>query len=196
MGRQGKAITLLVPSDVPKWRRMARNLGQGVSLQQLIIDEEALVTPPLASPEPSRTQEYEQNDEQRLVRDRNHFSQGQERRRRTQPQYDSDTASGTKRRQKERVTSATPARTPALQPEGFPLPERPYSGKERDGRRGAGKPSRFRRTTGKHEAHAFAATAPQQRAARRKPTATPVAPARRASASNRSASRSHFSKRA
>ena len=196
MGRQGKAITLLVPSDVPKWRRMTRNLGQGVALQQLIIDEEALDTPPLASPEPSRTQEHEQNDEQRLVRDRNHFSPGQERSRRTQPQHDSDAASGTQRRQKERVTSATPARTPPLQPEDFPLPERPYSGKARDGRRGAGKPSRFRRTTGKHEAHSFAATAPQQRTARRKSRATPVAQAQRASASNRSASRSHFSKRA
>jgi ATP-dependent RNA helicase DeaD len=39
MGRQGKAITLLVPSDVPKWRRMARNLGQAVALQRLTIDE-------------------------------------------------------------------------------------------------------------------------------------------------------------
>ncbi|HEY4034477.1 MAG TPA: DEAD/DEAH box helicase [Ktedonobacteraceae bacterium] len=38
MGRQGKAITLLVPSDVPKWRRMASSLGQAVALQRLAID--------------------------------------------------------------------------------------------------------------------------------------------------------------
>ncbi len=116
MGRQGKAITLLVPSDIPKWRRMARNLGQGVALQRLVIDEEALVTPPLLSPEASRTQEYEQNGEQRLVRDRKHFSPGQERGRHAQPKHDGQATSGMKRRQKERVTSGTPARTPARQP--------------------------------------------------------------------------------
>src|SRR5205809_7250591 len=65
MGRQGKAITLLVPSDVSKWRRMAHNLGQVVTLQQFVIDEEALVTPPLSSQDDTRTQEHEQHGEQR-----------------------------------------------------------------------------------------------------------------------------------
>ncbi len=76
MGRQGKAITLLVPSDVPKRRRMARNLGQVVASQKLVIEEEAFVALPLASPEDSRKQEYEQKGEQRerLVRERKHFS--------------------------------------------------------------------------------------------------------------------------
>jgi len=189
MGRQGKAITLLVPSDVPKWRRMARNLGQGAALQRLVIDEEAFVTPPPASPEASRTQEHEQNGEQRPERDRKHFSPDQERARRAQPAHDSDAASGVKRQRKERVTSGTPARTPAWQSEGFPLSERPSSGKARDGRRGAGKQYRFGRTTRKHESRAFAATAPQHRTASRKPRATPVAQPRRASVSNRSASR-------
>jgi superfamily II DNA/RNA helicase len=168
MGRQGKAITLLVPSDVPKWRRMARDLGQGVALQQLVIDEEALATPPSACPEASRTQEREQNGKPPLLHDRNHFSPGQERGRRTQPEHESDTASGMKRRQKEPVPSATPARTPVWQVDDFPLPERPYSGKAKDGRRGAGKQSSFGRTTGKHKAHSFAATAPQRPTARRK----------------------------
>ncbi len=191
MGRRGKAITLLVPSDVPKWRRMARNLGQGVALQRLVIDEEALATPPLASSEDARTQEHEQNGEQRerLVRDRKHFSPGQESRRRAQPEHEGDAAFGMKGRRKERVTSGVPARTSARQPEGFPLPERSSSGKPRDGRRGAGKQSRFGKTTRKHEARALAATASQQWPARRKPRATPVAQARRVSASKRSASR-------
>jgi len=153
MGRQGKAITLLVPSDVSKWRRMARHLGQVVALQQLVIDEEALVTPLLARPEASRTQEHEQNDEQRLVRDRKHFSPGQKRGRRVQPGHESDAASGMKRRQKERVTGGAPVRRrSARQPEGFPLPERPNSGKPRNGRKGTGKQFRFGRTKGKHEA--------------------------------------------
>src|SRR5947207_8287837 len=94
MGRQGKAITLLVPSDLPKWRRMARNLGQAVSLQRLAIDEEALVTPVNARPEAFIMQEDEQDSEQRPGRDRKHFSPGQERGRRAQPEHDSDTASG------------------------------------------------------------------------------------------------------
>ena len=51
MGQQGKAITLLSPSDIPTWRRMARNLGQAVSLQRLAIDEEAMVTASSASKE-------------------------------------------------------------------------------------------------------------------------------------------------
>ncbi len=196
MGRQGKAITLLVPSDVSKWQRMARNLGQGVTLQQLVLDEEALVTLPFASSVASRTQEHEQDGEQRLVGDHKQFSADQERSRGTQPEHESDAATGMKRRQEERITSGTPARTLAWQPEGFPLPERPYSGNLRAGRRGAGKQYRFGRTTRKYEAHAVAAQSLQQRTARRKPRATPVAQTRRASTSNRSASRSHFSKKA
>ncbi len=175
MGRQGKAITLLIPSEVPTWRRMARNLGQAVALQRLVIDEEALATPPLVSPEAARTQEREQNGEPRPARDRKQFSPDQERGRRTQPEHDNDTASGMKKRRKERVTSGTPARTPAWQPEGFSLPERSYSGKAKDERRRAGKQSSFGRTTGKHKAHAFAATSPQRPTARRKLRAIPGA---------------------
>jgi ATP-dependent RNA helicase DeaD len=168
MGRQGKAITLLVPADVPKWRRMAHNLGQGVALQQLVINEEALVTKPLASPEASITQEHVQNGEQQLVRERKKNSQDQERGRHAQPQHERNTATGTKRRRKERVTGGAPARTSVRQPDGFPFPERPYSGKPRDGRRGAGKPSSFRKARGKHNPFDFAATAPRHRTARRK----------------------------
>ena len=189
MGRQGKAITLLVPSDVPKWRRMARNLGQAVALQRLAIDEEALVTIPLTSPEASGTREHKQNGEQWPVHGRKDFSHGQGRGRHAQPEHDSDTPSSMQRRKKERVTSETPAHTPEWQPEGFPLPEHHSSGKVRDGRRGTGKQSSFGRTRGKRKADAFAATAPQHRTARRKPRATPVAQVRRTAASKRSASR-------
>jgi ATP-dependent RNA helicase DeaD len=44
MGRQGLAITLLVPADVSKWRRMARSLGQPTSVQKLAIDESAALS--------------------------------------------------------------------------------------------------------------------------------------------------------
>src|SRR2546421_9699516 len=150
MGRRGKAITLLVPSDVPKWRRMARSLGQGAALQRLAIDEKALVTPPLASPEASRIQEHEQSSEQRPERDRKHFSPDQERARRAQLAHDSDAASGVKRQREERVSSGATAHTPASQS------ERSFSSKERYGRRrGARRQCSFGGTTGKHRRHAF-----------------------------------------
>jgi ATP-dependent RNA helicase DeaD len=187
MGRQGKAITLLVQSDLPKWRRMSRSLGQTAELQRLAINEEAIVTLPLARPEASVTQEqeHEQNDEQRPVRDRKHFSPVQERGRLERPKHDSHTASGSKSRQKDSSSRGTPA----WQPEGYTLPERPYSGKARNGRRIAGKQSGFDRTTGKRKAHSFADREPQYRTARRKSRATPAARTRPGAASNRSASR-------
>ncbi|MDQ6659668.1 MAG: DEAD/DEAH box helicase [Chloroflexota bacterium] len=189
MGRQGKAITLLVPSDIPKWRRMVHNLGQVVALQRLVLDEKALVTLPSTRPEATVTQKHEQNGEQQLIRDRKHVSPGQERGRRTQPEHDSDMASGLKRRRKERDISGTSVPTPARREEDSPSPERPYSGKARDGRRGAAKQPRLGETIGKHNAPAFAATAPQRRIARRKPSKTSTAQARRVATSTRSASR-------
>ena len=68
MGRQGKAITLLVPADVPKWRRMTHSLGQSVALQRLAIDEKPIVTIPRARPEAPATQVRQQNDQQRPAR--------------------------------------------------------------------------------------------------------------------------------
>ncbi|MFL5625095.1 MAG: DEAD/DEAH box helicase [Ktedonobacteraceae bacterium] len=185
MGRQGKAITLLVPSEVSKWRRMARSLGQAGALQRLAIDEQAIGTIPLASPEASVTQQHEQNGEQQPVRDGKPFSPDKEHARRARPKHENLTASSSNRRQKK----STPSATPAWQPEGFTLPEPPYSGKTRDGRRGAGKQSSFGRTTAKRKAHAFAAPKPERRTARRKPRTALATRERRSAASNRSASR-------
>jgi len=114
MGRQGKAITLLAPSEVSKWRRMTRNLGQSVALQRLAIDAETIVTLASASARPDAmlTQEYEQNG--------------------TAP-------SGTDRRQKEHSNSRKSTRTPAWQPESASLSERPYSGRSGDDRIATGK---------------------------------------------------------
>ncbi len=184
MGRQGKAITLLVPSDIPRWRRMARNLGQAVALQKLAIDEEAVVTTPLAQPAPVVIKEHEQNGEQQPVRDRKHFSRSQETDRYTRPKHDSHPESDMKRQRKESVTNGTSARTSAWQP------ERPYSGKVRDSKR-AGKQSSFARTTDKRSAHSFAATKPLHSTARsrRKPEVTSPTRTRRSASSNRFAGR-------
>ncbi len=180
MGQQGKAITLLVPSDLPTWRRMARNLGQAVALQKLTIDEEAIVPVPLVRPEASITEE--QNSEQQLVRGSKHFSPSQEHDKLAQPKHDSHTASGMKRRPKDSPTSETLA----WQPEGITLPKHPYSGKAKSVAR---EQSNSDRTTGKHKAHSFAATEPQHRDARRKPRATSAARTRVATASKRFAGR-------
>ncbi|MBV9228533.1 MAG: DEAD/DEAH box helicase, partial [Chloroflexi bacterium] len=189
MGREGKAITLLVPSDVPKWRRMARSLGQAVTLQRLAIDEEAMVPTPLAMPETSVTQEHEQSGKQQSIPDRKHISPGEERGRLVRPKHDRHMTPDLQRGQKERAARGIPERTSVWQPESFPVSKHPSSGKVGDGRRGAGKQSRLGKTTGKHEAHAFAATPPQHRTARRKLRATPTARMRQVTASKRSASR-------
>ncbi len=63
MGRQGKAITLLVPSELPKWRRMARNLGQTVALQRLVLDEVAAAPSLLIQPEPLADEQQKQRSE-------------------------------------------------------------------------------------------------------------------------------------
>ena len=101
MGKQGKAITLLVPSDVPKWRRMARNLGQVVLLQRLTIDEEVSIAVPYATAEVAGMLEREQYNEQRPVRNsRPSFAPDQDRGRRGRPEHDSHRAPDFKRRQK------------------------------------------------------------------------------------------------
>jgi ATP-dependent RNA helicase DeaD len=92
MGRAGKAITLLVPSDVPKWRRMARSLGQTVALQQFALDEEAIVPTPSARPEASGTQKHKQ----RSGRNHKHVSQDQEHSKRAQSKHNSRAAKAEK----------------------------------------------------------------------------------------------------
>ena len=56
MGRQGRAITLLSPAEIAKWRRMARSMGQELVLQKLTINAEATIEPqpiPVTAPEAS-----------------------------------------------------------------------------------------------------------------------------------------------
>lgn len=74
MGRKGKAITLLTPSDIPTWRRMARSLGQPVALQRLAIDEEAIDAVPPARPEAPVTQEHNHYGERKPGRSHKQFS--------------------------------------------------------------------------------------------------------------------------
>jgi ATP-dependent RNA helicase DeaD len=110
MGRQGKAITLLAPSEVPTWRRMARNLGQAVALQRLTIDEDALVTLPSGQAEAKVAQERVQNAKSRPADGRKHSSSSREFDRGARAKRDRHPAAGMKRREKERVTRGRLAR--------------------------------------------------------------------------------------
>ncbi|MBV9613849.1 MAG: DEAD/DEAH box helicase [Ktedonobacteraceae bacterium] len=208
MGRQGKAITLLVPSDVPKWRRMARNLGQAVLLQKLAIDEDASTAQPIAKPETPITQAYEQNDERQSVHDRSHFSSGQQRDRKQPPVHDrsSHSAPGQQRDRRTRSTresyaatdarqqrkkgrsSERPMNRPVWEPEGFTLPERTYAGKMRNDRKKAGKQTHSDTRVDMHEARSFPRIASRQ-TARKEFSAPSGVQRRRASVSKRVASR-------
>jgi ATP-dependent RNA helicase DeaD len=128
MGHQGKAITLLVPSDVPKWRRMARSLGQQtVLLQKLVIDQSAMLS--VATSDTLAEAEYEKSSEQRPAFAPRRFNPDQGRSTGARPVYDDGYRTPT-RKQKERITR----NTPAWQEE---LPERPYPGNQRDDQRDA-----------------------------------------------------------
>ncbi len=70
MGRQGKAITLLSPADMFKWRRMSRSLGQAVSLQRLTIEEGDVVAIPFARPVSVTPPVTQERDQDRQDRDR------------------------------------------------------------------------------------------------------------------------------
>ncbi|HEV2583428.1 MAG TPA: DEAD/DEAH box helicase, partial [Ktedonobacteraceae bacterium] len=101
MGRHGKAITLLAPSEVSKWRRMTRTLGHEVTLQRLAIDKQALEI--RADAQPEEALENESNATSQPSRDRKQFSPNQDRGRRERPAYDKYAASVPQRRQNERV---------------------------------------------------------------------------------------------
>jgi len=102
MGRQGKAITLLAPSEVAQWRRMSRGLGQSVILQQLALDEKAIGIPGIAKP--VEAQESDQNHWQQPVHNRKKFSADQQLGRQARPKQADQTRSGMKKRQKGSVT--------------------------------------------------------------------------------------------
>lgn len=153
MGRQGKAITLLVPSDVPKWRHMARNLGQVVSLQRLVIDEGAAIAPPLTEAEIAemRASELRSERERPIRNERPQFPRSQERER---PQFSRGGGQERGRRERsereaaysEKKRQKDYSEKPVWDLEGAPSSERaPYS----DDRRTTGKRPGFNRTAGK-----------------------------------------------
>ncbi len=206
MGQQGKAITLLAPADVPKWRRMARSLGQAVTLQQLAIDEDAMMPMPDPRSEVALLEGLEQSDEQPPLHVRGQVVPDQERGRRTRSGQAGrrQTESEPRRRQKRNA----PGKTRTWQSEDVSLSERSRADKAKSGRRApAQRPLRDReqeeitiisqpavrsakraqrnkalapeKAVGKRKTVAFASARPQSRPAGRKRGAGSTQSARR-----------------
>lgn len=158
MGRQGKAITLLVPSDVPRWRRMARHLGQGVVLQKLAI-EEAFAARPLTRPEATKNQEHAPESEQPA------HAAGE---RQQLPSTQKRGSYARHARHKESLTTRTSARpSSAWQPDGFPLPAHPTSTESRNGGGSQRKPARFGKTMKKQVRRALTVSEQRPRTTRK-----------------------------
>ena len=183
MGRQGRAITLLAPADMRKWKNMARNLGQVVTIQQLAINEEASDIALAILPITPIAPKQEKKGEKQPERDREKDTSGVKQDNQTQPPQGKRITPGTQERKKAHVSNVTTKRKRTERP------ERSFFSNEGYGRRGAGRHSSFGRTTRKHKVHALAAYEPQYRAARRKPKATSVGRLGRGGALKRSTSR-------
>ena len=168
MGKQGKAITLLAPSELPKWRRMARDLGQPVALERLAIDEQTPITQP-SPPEAPVTPEYEQP-----VQSRQPVASTQERRKRVRSEQGGHPAPGTRKRQKDNLAQKKSASIPAWDTEDFFWSERPQTGRARHGRR---------------TPYTLAPEAPRPRSSRGKSSQRPTARIRRPVSSKRFVSR-------
>ncbi len=192
MGQAGKAITLLAPAEVAKWRRMARTLGQEVIFQHLTLNQDAMNSRPAVQPEVVETQERKQINEQRTSRDRSQFSPGPERgnSRYARPMHDSYVTPGSDRRRKEYAPSKSSARTPVRQVENFARTEHEFSEQRNDDGRDAGRQSRFGRIARRRNASSFPAMESQHQTGRNKSrSVTPTGGPRRAATSKRFASR-------
>jgi len=156
MGQQGKAITLLAPTDMPKWRQMASSLGQAVSLGQLVINENAAIVPAAVRPEAVDTQKREQPAESSCPP---HKHQNCSRSQECGSYEERNLGSAPKRRQKQQRS------TPLWISENAPQAQRPHSRKVSGDKKR--KPSGDSKTGGKRSM-----TASQERRSRRKLRAT------------------------
>ena len=169
MGRQGKAITLLVPSELSRWRRMARALGQTVALQHLVPGEAGAIPSPLAQTESS---EVSNQQKQPGASEHGH--------RPLAPESDRQS-----RVDRVRRVTATPRKQPekrhaaqtsehSWQVESSPRFKRSSASRAQDNRSGKAKPARSLNTPEKLRTHTLVAL-PPRRVAGRKGSAGPAA---------------------
>ncbi len=153
MGRSGKAITLLIPSDVPKWRRMARSLGQAVALRPLPIDEDALATISIAPGTREYEATYRPNNQRMLIDDDQLLPNS----RPTRPNYENQPAPSADQQQnrRDRPNGEAQVQTRRRQVEGSFSPEYSAAGKPRSGNRDMSRvrPSGTRRSSNVRSEH-------------------------------------------
>lgn len=165
MGRQGKAITLLVPSELPKWRRMARTLGQTVALQRFVPGEVGAASSPLIQPEP-----FVEKQRDEAVRGRKPFAPGHNSR--SQLDEVRRAPAGSQKRREEHRAGRTLARS--WQPEGSTMLRHSSAGKTRDDGNGKAQQVGSGKTPAKLGTRA-PVTIPPRRGAGRKISAGPAA---------------------
>lgn len=187
MGRHGKAITLLAPSDVPRWRRMARNLGQAVALQRLTIDEDTTFMPSPVAPETSVIQEDTPMPGQKGPRRNQKFAAfDQEQAPFARTARPGQRPSNLKRRPKIMTPASTrPARR---QPEDFSGPD--FAGLPMDNERGetVESPTSFTKAVSKRKKQPFELSEKERTARTPRPASKANIQARRRAISKRSTS--------
>ena len=171
MGKQGKAITLLAPAEVIKWRRMARSLGQDVVFQHLTLNENIMTTRPVAQPEVMEGVEMQERNparEQHMGREQRQPARGQERRnsRYARPMYENNARPSTESRRTEHVSSDKPVRKSPRWTEEFLFVESEHTAKQREDGREVGRQPRVGRTTRNRNASTFTTTDSQRRSGR------------------------------
>ncbi len=168
MGKQGKAITLLAPAEVIKWRRMARSLGQDVVFQHLALNENVMTARPVVQPEVVEVVEVQERKpvrEQRMGREQRQPGRSQERNnsRYARPTYERDARPSTERRRPEHVASDKPVRKAPRWTEDFFFPETEHASRQRDGEREFGRQPRAGRISRNRNASSFPTQEPQRR---------------------------------
>ena len=192
MGKSGKAITLLAPAEVSKWRHMARSLGQEVKFQHLTLSEDAMNRQPVpVQPEVVEIEKVKPMREPRTTRERKPFSSSPQQEygnRRVRSTQESETPRRTEGQRKERNDKPV-RKTPRWTPDFF-VSERGYADNARDGGREFGNPARVGRMNRRRNTSAFAETSPQPRNGRGNARGVaPTAGSRREAGSKRYASR-------
>lgn len=132
MGRYGKAVTLLAPSDMSKWRRMSRSFGQPVAVQKMVLNDEAALARPMGMSEGKQARDLERDSEQALLEDEDtQVVTLNERPRRERSRFQETQGAYTRKRPYERTRNEFSARKPERSIDAFADTERPAPSRAR-----------------------------------------------------------------
>ncbi|GHO64483.1 DEAD-box ATP-dependent RNA helicase CshA [Ktedonobacter sp. SOSP1-52] len=126
MGRYGKAVTLLAPADMSKWRRMSRSFGQPVAVQKMALNDEAALARPMVMSEGKQARDLERDSEQALLEDEDtQVVTLNERPRRERSRFQETQRTYPRKRPYERMRNEFSARKPERSTDTFADAERP-----------------------------------------------------------------------